>query len=43
MTGEATHGMKLVAGAKVTRIAAYQDLAHDVNQKISEFRFRAYK
>jgi hypothetical protein len=34
MTGEATHGMKLVvAGAKVTKSAAYQDLAHYVNQK----------
>ena len=52
MTGEATHGMKLVvAGAKVTKSAAYQDLAHYVNQKCgtswdgktSESRFRAYK
>ena len=52
MTGEATHGMKLVvAGAKVTKATAYQELAHYVNQKCStswdgktsEARFRAYK
>jgi len=52
MTGEATHGMKLVvAGAKVTKNSAYQDLAHYVNQKCgtswdgktSQSRFRAYK
>ena len=35
MTGEATHGMKLVvAGAKVTKNSAYQDLAHYVNKRI---------
>ena len=34
MTGEATHGMRLVvAGAKVTKATAYNDLALHVNQK----------
>jgi hypothetical protein len=52
MTGEATHGMKMVvAGARVTKATAYQELALYVNQKCSthwdgkaaESRFRAYK
>ena len=52
MTGEAAHGMKMVvAGARVTKATAYQELAVYVNQKCSthwdgkaaESRFRAYK
>ena len=52
MTGEAAHGMKMVvAGARVTKATAYQELAAYVNQKCSthwdgkaaESRFRAYK
>jgi len=36
MTGEATHGMKMVvAGARVTKTTAYQELALYVNQKCS--------
>jgi len=42
MTGEATHGMKLVAGAKVTKSAAYLN-GTSWDGKISESRFRAYK
>ena len=36
MTGKATHGMKMVvAGARVTKATAYQELALYVNQKCS--------
>ena len=52
LTGEATHGMKMVvAGTRVTKATAYQELALYVNQKCrthwdgkaAESRFRAYK